>query len=121
MLWQRSGRKCVLWNLIHSAGTDGELGPTVRGPFFCFLGWLPLNATFSLRYLSGNDLTGTLPTELGLMQELDLLDVGQNFLTGQIPAEIVAMSSLKILWLSSNQLTGTISTEFGLLKNLESM
>ena len=38
------------------------------------------------RYLNGNDLTGSLPNELGLLSNLYWLDVAFNRLSGPLPS-----------------------------------
>ena len=40
------------------------------------------------------DLTGTLPTELGVLQSMAVLGLGRNDLTGTIPSEIGMLSNL---------------------------
>ncbi len=54
--------------------------------------------------LPNNGLQGTLPTELGDLLDLAVLDLSHNQLTGTIPAELGKMTSLKIMNLSGNQL-----------------
>ena len=68
--------------------------------------------------LWGNQLTGTIPTELGSLSNLRWLSLGGNQLTGTIPTELVSLSNLEGLSLGGNQLTGTIPTELGSLSNL---
>jgi len=70
--------------------------------------------------LSGNNLTGTLPTELGSLTNIQALNLRNNQLTGSIPENIGNLSNLQtILSLGGNQLTGTIPIELGNLVNLE--
>jgi Leucine-rich repeat (LRR) protein len=69
-------------------------------------------------YLESNELTGTIPTELGNLSNLTRLSLSSNKLTGTIPTELGNLSNLTRLSLSSNQLTGTIPTELGNLSNL---
>ena len=66
-----------------------------------------------------NDLTGTIPTEIGNLQALEGLDLASNDLTGTIPTEIGNLQALEALWLSENDLTGAIPTEIGNLQALE--
>ena len=42
-----------------------------------------------------------------------------NQLTGAIPAELGSLPNLEVLWLASNQLTGAIPAELGRLTNLK--
>ena len=68
--------------------------------------------------LYNNDLTGVIPTELGLLSNLSVLGLEFNQLSGTISTELGLMSNLSALYLNSNQLSGTILTELGLLSNL---
>ena len=69
--------------------------------------------------LSDSQLTGTIPPELGNLNNLERLLLGDNQLTGEIPAELGNLTSLERLWLAGNQLTGEIPSELGSLTNLE--
>jgi Leucine-rich repeat (LRR) protein len=67
----------------------------------------------------GNGLTGTLPLEIGLLRQLQYLDLEDNSLEGSIPSEVGQLSSqLKGLWLSSNNFTSTLPMELGQLSGL---
>ena len=68
--------------------------------------------------LRSNNLTGTIPTELGQLSSLTQLWLSENQLSGSIPAELGNLTSLTWLWLSKNQLSGTIPTELGQLSSL---
>ena len=52
------------------------------------------------------------------MSNLTQLILGSNQLTGSIPPEIGNLTNLEVLWLSDNQLTGSIPPEIGNLTNL---
>ena len=60
--------------------------------------------------LNDNQLSGTIPTQLGNLANLEELLLTRNQLTGTIPAELASLTGLDILALGGNQLTGTIPT-----------
>ena len=68
--------------------------------------------------LYGNQLTGLIPPELGRLSELTRLDLRHNRLNGTIPAELGALARLDTLLLSNNQLSGSIPGELGNLRSL---
>ncbi|VEU33883.1 unnamed protein product [Pseudo-nitzschia multistriata] len=67
-------------------------------------------------WLDGNDIYGTIPTEIGLLSGLASFSMANATITGTIPTQIGNLSQLRRLWLFNNQLTGTIP---GALNNLE--
>jgi len=58
--------------------------------------------------LSNNQLTGSIPPEIGNLTNLTWLWLNDNQLTGSIPPEIENLTNLDWLDLSNNQLTGEI-------------
>ncbi len=66
-----------------------------------------------------NELSGTIPPELGNLTKLDVLSLAVNQLRGTIPPELGNLSKLTLLHLYSNQLSGPISPELSKLANLE--
>ena len=58
--------------------------------------------------LGENNLTGTMPAEIGELTALTHLRVGGNNLTGAMPAEIGDLTSLTHLLLGGNQLVGCL-------------
>jgi len=82
----------------------------------------------SLR-LTSNNLSGTIPTEIGNLCDAErvllgssactqLLSFYDNSLTGTIPAELGNLTTLTVLSLTSNQLSGTIPSSLGNLTSL---
>ena len=69
-------------------------------------------------FLYDNQLSGTIPPELGNLTNLEFLNVGTNQLSGTIPPELGNLTNLDILSLATNQLSGTIPPELGRLSNL---
>ncbi|CAB9518166.1 expressed unknown protein [Seminavis robusta] len=47
--------------------------------------------------LQGNYISGSIPTEIGLLAHLEQLVVSENQITGQLPSEIGFLKSLKRL------------------------
>ncbi|MEM7127847.1 MAG: leucine-rich repeat domain-containing protein [Chloroflexota bacterium] len=68
--------------------------------------------------LQSNQLSGTIPAEVGNLSVLEELLLFNNQLSGEIPVELGNLSALQQLWLAVNQLTGPIPTELGNLTNL---
>ena len=66
--------------------------------------------------LSGNDLAGALPSQIGHLINLRTLNASHNRMTG-VPAEIGQLQHLEYLDLSYNQLTG-LPHELGNLQQL---
>ena len=75
--------------------------------------------TLESLYLGSNDLTGEIPSEIGNLSALESLDLTGNALIGEIPSEIYNLSALEWLWLRGNALIGEIPSEIGNLSALE--
>ena len=58
--------------------------------------------------LSNENLSGSIPPELGALSELTHLNLSSNSLTGDIPRELGGLSNLQEIRLSGNSLTGCI-------------
>ena len=69
--------------------------------------------------LGKNNLTGPIPVELGNLTALITLVLRSNDLTGPIPVELANLTALITLWLQDNNLTGPIPVELGNLTNLD--
>ena len=59
-----------------------------------------------------NQLTGSLPSELGNLSDLKVLLLGRNEFTGSLPRELGNLLNLTGLILSGNRLTGSIPRSF---------
>eukprot|EP00957_Ditylum_brightwellii_P086079 6549170-Ditylum_brightwellii.AAC.1 len=70
-------------------------------------------------HLYKNMLTGSLPTELGVLNNIAHIYLDNNQLTGSIPSEWGGLEDLKHFYLHENSLIGFLPTEFGNLKDLE--
>ena len=65
-----------------------------------------------------NNLTGSIPPELGGLASLSRLTLTSNHLSGPIPPELAELSNLSHLGLFNNDLEGTVPPELGSLTNL---
>ena len=68
--------------------------------------------------LSYNQLSGSIPPELGNLSGLIILDIGGNQLSGSIPLELGNLTRLNVLWLQDNQLSGDVPSALANLTNL---
>ncbi|CAN6272051.1 unnamed protein product [Urochloa humidicola] len=91
----------LLRNLTELRVTDLS-GPSMKFP--------PLQNAVHLTelVLRNCSIYGEIPSYLGLMQYLKVLDISFNMLTGQIPINFGGMSALQYLYLTSNMLTGDL-------------
>jgi Leucine-rich repeat (LRR) protein len=69
----------------------------------------------SFLMLSGNQLTGPIPSEIGLWGDLGRLELQWNYFSGFIPTEIGLLSGLGTLYIHFNYLDGNIPSEMGQL------
>ncbi|KAL5991314.1 hypothetical protein ACLOJK_012221 [Asimina triloba] len=63
--------------------------------------------------LSGNLLSGKIPSDIGVFSNLQLLNISGNSLVGAIPGSIGKLKAVDVVDLSKNQLNGSIPTEIG--------
>ena len=111
------------WNGV-TTDDDGRVthlnlsGRNLTGPIPPELGTM---AHLERLYLNNNNLTGPVPAELGNLTNLEILELFNNNLTGPIPPELGNLTNLEHLSLSANNLTGPLPAEFVNLVNLESL
>lgn len=54
-------------------------------------------SSFHSLYIYNNDLTGSLPSELGLLTDLISLELSENRFSGEVPTQLDGMTSLEVL------------------------
>ena len=67
----------------------------------------------------GKGLEGTLPSAIGNLKDLAMLDVGFNKLTGTIPSQLYGLTKLRFLNFHGNAFTGALSSGIGRLSDME--
>lgn len=81
-----------------------------------------LFSNLNMLWINGNAVGGFLPTQLGNMHSLVRIDATDNELTGTIPSELSSLSLLERLNLRNNKLSGSIpSNALASLPNLSSL
>lgn len=89
--------------------TDQFTGPfTLESPHSIESLVLPSYNHLESLDLSDNQLSGSLPPEIGSLQSLKLLDLGRNAFSGELPREIGELNGLEFLDLSMNHFKGRI-------------
>ena len=71
--------------------------------------------------LGKENLTGTLPSEIGQLTNLFRLSIHSNSLTGQLPGGLWSLNSLLFLDMSKNQFTGSLPPNISSLSQLKSL
>jgi len=69
-----------------------------------------------------NELTGPIPSEIGLWTDCYQLILSQgdgNVFTGTMPSELANLQKLEFLTLESSSITGTIPTGLASIKTVE--
>lgn len=73
-------------------------------------------------YFNGTYVYGSIPDDIGLLTNLEILDIHSSNINGAINSNIGNLSNLKHLRISSNWgISGTIPESFGNLVNLETL
>jgi hypothetical protein len=74
-----------------------------------------------LIFFNGNELTGTLPSELGQLTNLQKINFQYNNLSGSLSTEFGRWTDLSIIAAGNNAFTGTIPTETGLWESMKTI
>ncbi|KAB2055440.1 hypothetical protein ES319_A11G038100v1 [Gossypium barbadense] len=70
--------------------------------------------------LSGNQFSGSIPSDIGTMQNFSMLHLGFNDFSGELPAQISQLP-LVVLNITRNQFLGQIPAEIGNIKCLQNL
>jgi len=100
--------KLQLLDLSQNLNLTGTLWSNVSG-------W---KGSLTALKLFQNSLTGSIPSEVGLLSHLLYLDLGSNRLEKTIPPELGALKKLRALLLNDNFITGQIPAQLGNLSDI---
>ena len=81
---------------------------------YCF----SIDSTYSID-LTGQNLNGPIPSDIGLLTNLTSLNLSANNISGSIPPELGSLINLNYLYLQNNDLSGVIPSTFGNLIKLK--
>lgn len=88
-----------------------------------FVGEIPIelyNAILLSLLVGGNQLTGSIRTEIGRMTNLTQYGVGSSKMAHTIPSQLFTLSNLEVLELNDSGFSGTLSeADFGVLTHLK--
>jgi Leucine-rich repeat (LRR) protein len=70
---------------------------------------------------AGNDMSGTIPSELFKLSNVKTLLLGTNHFSGTISSSITGLSNIMTLDISNNEITGLLPTELGLMTTLSAL
>ena len=120
MSWLSPGHECdwagVTCDDLKSVQLLELWGQNITGTLPTELAGISSLQSISLIY---NEFRGTIPTEYARMKNLINLELHGNFLTGTIPDAFWGANALQMLNFGENMLTGTISTKVGQLSGLK--
>ncbi|KAL9427360.1 hypothetical protein AB3S75_029536 [Citrus x aurantiifolia] len=96
---------------ISLSGVNGIRGKLDQFNFSCF----PNLESFRIWY---SNISGNIPSEIGALSKLQILDLSHNNLTGTIPSKLGNLNNLVELYLSRSNLNGPIPSTLGHLTRL---
>ncbi|WOH07384.1 hypothetical protein DCAR_0726814 [Daucus carota subsp. sativus] len=94
--------------VLHDTGLRGQFPSSI----------VNLSITIEQLFLDKNHIYGSMPSEIGKLENLIVLQLHHNLLTGTIPESIGDLSKLGKLGLSDNNISGAIPTSIGNLTKL---
>lgn len=114
-------QKEALVSIYNAAGGDGWVNKEnwcSDMPLEQWQGVTVENGAVTGLWLMGNNMTGSLSSEIGKLTELQQLRLSGNKLSGEIPSELWSLSKLVFLDLSDNNLSGVIPSSIGNMTEL---
>ncbi|SDC97245.1 leucine-rich repeat domain-containing protein [Williamwhitmania taraxaci] len=108
----------IFFNATNGTGWKRSNGWNTEKPVAEWYGVSVMGGRVAGLNLTYNQLSGAIPSEIGILDGLITINLGNNQLTGSIPTSIENLIRLKGLYLWDNQLTGEIPSELCTLYQL---
>lgn len=98
-----------IWWIVHAYSTKKILFQCLYLQFCiclfgrftnCLVSWFSFVFPYSI--LHNNSFYGIIPTEIGHLQDIKMLDLGYNNFSGSIPSELQNILSLEFLWVRTS-------------------
>ena len=96
-----AGDPCITRTHFSGIGCYDPCDDAIEGPD-CRLGRI------SRLDRSWNSVGGTLPTQLGLLDQLDWLDLSENQISGTLPSQLGKLDRMTHFFLQGNSISGTM-------------
>ncbi len=109
----------ALYNSTNGNGWTNKTGWLVTNTPCTWIGINCVSGHVERINLFNNNLTGSLPSQIGNLIGLTYLGIDSNYIGGVIPPEIGNLTKLRALYLYYNQISGSIPPELGNLTLLE--
>lgn len=111
----------ALYNQTNGAGWTSNSGWLVSSTPCSWSGITCTDSHIMALMLPQNQLSGTVPSQLGNLPYLQALSLEYNQLSGSIPSQLGTLTNLQELHLDRNQFSGAIPAELGALVNLQAL
>jgi Leucine-rich repeat (LRR) protein len=111
----------ALYNSTNGINWNNKTGWLVTNTPCSWYGVLCASGHVTQLNLGSNQLSGSIPSQLGNLANLQWLYLYSNQLSGSIPPQLSNLANLQGLWLYNNQLSGSIPPELGNLANLREL
>ncbi|MEM7115334.1 MAG: leucine-rich repeat domain-containing protein [Chloroflexota bacterium] len=119
--WLQNATPCGWVGIVCNNGNITQLlleGNNLSGMLPPELGMLTM---LNWLQLNNNQLQGSIPAELGMLTQVTWLRLEDNELSGEIPASLEGLTTVQSLYLAGNNLDGSIPAELGNLPNLNKL
>ncbi|KAL6654826.1 hypothetical protein ACP70R_008291 [Stipagrostis hirtigluma subsp. patula] len=80
-----------------------------------------LSASLIQLSLDGNNISGSIPKDIGNINNLQSLSLGDNFFTGSLPSSMCRLKNLGELYVEGNKISGPVPLALGNLTGLNSL